>query len=101
MLKLLDFLIHAIQPLLVPICFVFAWGLVFLIAWSLFGAIASSVHRAKQMHQIPCSSCTFFTSDYHLKCPVQPKIALSEEAIDCPDYRPQFVSWYDQINSQE
>ena len=89
MFEFLYFLKNAIQPLLVPICFVCAWGLILLGGWTIFGAIASTVSRAKQMHQIPCANCAFFTENYHLKCPVQPKIALSEEAIDCIDYRPR------------
>ncbi|HLO51969.1 MAG TPA: hypothetical protein VK211_26405 [Kamptonema sp.] len=87
MFQVLYFLIQAIQPFLVPLCFVCAWGLMFLLLWSVGSAIADSVKRAKRMHQIPCANCVFFTGDYHLKCPVQPKIALSEEAIDCSDYR--------------
>ncbi|MGL5058835.1 MAG: hypothetical protein ACRC62_02545 [Microcoleus sp.] len=79
--------IEAIQPVLVPLCFVCAWGLMFLIFSSISGSVAASVRRAQQMHKIPCANCVFFTGDYHLKCPVHPKIALSEDAIDCPDFR--------------
>ncbi|VXD11237.1 conserved hypothetical protein [Planktothrix serta PCC 8927] len=86
MLELLRILIQIIQPFLVPICFVLAWGFLILIAWSIGAAMRDTVRRAKQMHQIPCTDCVFFTGDYHLKCPVQPKIALSEAAINCPDY---------------
>lgn len=81
-------LIHAIQPLVKPVCFVLAWGLLMMLAWNLGSAIADTMRRAKKMHQIPCANCTFFTSNYYLKCPVRPQIALSEEAIDCPDYCP-------------
>ena len=86
MLRFLQFLIQAIQPFLVPICFVVAWGLMFLTIWNVGAAIAQTIKRAKIMHQIPCANCSFFTGDYRLKCPVQPTIALSEKAIDCPDY---------------
>lgn len=86
-LRLLQILIQAIQPFLVPICFVVAWGLMLLIVWNLGTAIADTVRRAKRMHQIPCANCTYFTKDYRLKCPVQPTIALSESAIDCPDFQ--------------
>jgi hypothetical protein len=40
----------------------------------------------QRLHQIPCSRCRFFSSSPYLKCPVQPTIALSEQAIDCRDY---------------
>ncbi|MEG4119437.1 hypothetical protein QUA43_18445 [Microcoleus sp. N9_B4] len=84
---MLDFLLKAIQPVLVPLCFVSAWGLVFLLCLSVGRTVTDSLRRAQRMHQIPCANCVFFTGDYHLKCPVQPTIALSEDAIDCPDYR--------------
>ena len=87
MWELLLFWKRAIQPLLVPVCFFAAWGLLFLLLWNLWGAIAATLYRAKQMHQIPCTNCVFFTGNYHLKCTVQPTIALSEDAIDCRDYR--------------
>lgn len=87
MLQVLHLFIKAIQPFLIPLCFVCAWGLIILVAWSVLSAIADTVRRAKQMHEIPCANCVFFTKDYHLKCPVRPTIALSEQAIDCPDFR--------------
>ncbi|WP_293152835.1 MULTISPECIES: hypothetical protein [unclassified Microcoleus] len=84
---MLYFLLKTIQPVLVPVCFVCAWGLVLLLCSSIARAVGDSMHRAQRMHQIPCANCVFFTGDYHLKCPVQPRIALSEDAIDCCDYR--------------
>lgn len=86
MFELLYYAIHAIEPVLIPICFVTAWLIVLLTVGSLWSAIASTVTKVKQMHQIPCTGCQFFTNDYRLKCPVQPKIALTEEAIGCRDY---------------
>lgn len=43
--------------------------------------------QASRMHKIPCANCKFFTSNYSLKCTVHPAIALSESAINCPDYQ--------------
>ncbi|MDY6936109.1 MAG: hypothetical protein SWY16_00460 [Cyanobacteriota bacterium] len=80
-------LLHALQPFLVPICFICTWVFLAMMAMSIQSAVSSGVDRAKQMHQIPCSDCIFFTNDYRLKCPVNPKAAMSEEAIDCGDYR--------------
>ncbi len=87
MLQLLSSVIHAIAPFLGPVCFVCAWLIIFLIFWSIFSAIVSTIKIGKQMHQIPCANCVFFTKDYHLKCPVQPKLALTEAAIGCLDFR--------------
>lgn len=86
MFQIFYIFIHAIQPILVPLCLVMAWGLIFLLLWSIVAALRDTLHRAQRMHQIPCAHCSFFTKDYHLKCPVQPLIALSEQAIDCPDF---------------
>lgn len=84
--KVLAHLIHWVQPFLVPVCFVAAWALVILTGWRVFEATRDTVKQAKQMHQIPCPDCQFFTGDYNLKCPVHPMTALSEDAITCPDY---------------
>ncbi|WP_318781309.1 hypothetical protein [Amazonocrinis nigriterrae] len=87
MLELISFLIHGIQPFLVPICFVGAWVVTILCVWSLWVAARDSVSAAKQMHQIPCTGCQFFTSDYRLKCTVHPSIANTEAAINCLDFQ--------------
>lgn len=89
MFQLLYFLVHAIRPFLVPICFFCAWTLMILLASSFWAAFRDGATRVKQMHQIPCNGCQFFTGDYRLKCTVQPSIANSEDAIDCLDYQPK------------
>ena len=89
MFKLLFFLIHAIQPFLIPICFVVAWTVSILVVLNLWAAARDSVTTAKQMHQIPCTGCQFFTDNYRLKCTVRPSIANTEEAINCSDYQPK------------
>lgn len=94
MFQVLQPLIHAIQPLLVPICFVLAWMLMFLLAWNIWSALTDGVTKAKRMHQIPCPGCQFFTNDYRLKCTVHPTIANSESAIGCADYCPKTNSFY-------
>lgn len=86
MFQLLYGLVEAIQPFLVPLCFVCAWMLVILFFWSLWSAVGDGVARAKQMHSVPCTGCQFFTNDHRLKCTVHPDIANSEQAIDCSDY---------------
>ncbi len=58
-----------------------------LVVWSLWTAARDSVAIAKQMHQVPCPGCQFFTDDYRLKCTVHPSIANTEEAIDCGDFQ--------------
>ncbi|MEH2198994.1 hypothetical protein CDG77_12925 [Nostoc sp. 'Peltigera membranacea cyanobiont' 213] len=89
MLELISFLLHGIQPFLVPICFVVAWTVTIFVVLSLWTAARDSVATAKLMHQIPCTGCQFFTDNYRLKCTVRPSIANTEEAIDCSDYQPK------------
>ncbi|PIG91506.1 hypothetical protein [Gloeocapsopsis sp. IPPAS B-1203] len=47
------------------------------------------VINLQQLNKIPCSNCRFFSSNPYLRCAVNPKIALTEEAINCADYCPQ------------
>ncbi len=89
MLEIISFLIHGIQPFLIPICFITAWTVTILVVLSLWTVARDSVITAKQMHQIPCTGCQFFTDNYRLKCTVRPSIANTEEAIHCLDYQPK------------
>jgi hypothetical protein len=88
-LPVISTLINLIQPFLTPICFIAAWSLIFLVISSLWSAASDGVTTAKQMHQIPCPNCQFFTADYRLKCTVHPSVANTEEAITCLDYSPK------------
>jgi hypothetical protein len=78
-----------LQPIMVPLCFVTAWGLVFLIVANLWSLGRDGLQVTQKLHQIPCARCQFFTQDYHLKCTIHPCEALTEEAINCHDYQPQ------------
>lgn len=53
---------------------------------SIWSAIQEAVNTGKRLHKIPCANCQYFTGDYHLKCTLHPKAALTEEAINCLDY---------------
>ncbi|MDX2099170.1 MAG: hypothetical protein SFW36_15440 [Leptolyngbyaceae cyanobacterium bins.59] len=86
--EVLKLSLQAIQPYLVPLCFVAAWALIILVVWTTIASLRDSLSSAKKMHQVPCANCKFFTRDYHLKCTVHPSDALSEVAINCPDYDP-------------
>lgn len=86
MLPILHYLIRILQPVLVPLCFVTAWTFVILSLWQTWTATRDGVKTVKRLHQIPCSGCQFFTGNYYLKCTVRPGAALTEEAIQCPDY---------------
>jgi len=85
-LHLLKSVIVGIQAFIVPICFVSAWLIILMTAWSIWSTIRDTANRTRELHQIPCANCQYFTSSYHLKCTVHPGIALTEEAINCIDY---------------
>lgn len=80
-------LIQALQPILVPVCSVTAWSMVILLLWTVCTSARDGINKVKSLHQIPCVNCQFFTGDYHLKCTVNQTYALTEEAINCPDFR--------------
>jgi hypothetical protein len=78
----------AFQPVMIRLCFATAWALVFLVLYDLWTFGRRGIKTLKRMHRIPCANCHFFTGDYHLKCTVHPKTALSEDAINCHDFMP-------------
>ncbi|HZG39723.1 MAG TPA: hypothetical protein VEZ50_13665 [Nodosilinea sp.] len=84
-------LVSLVQLVLVPLCFALAWGLVGLTVWNLVAAVREGTSRASIMHKIPCADCRYFTNDHRLKCPIHPKIALSEAAIDCADFEAEIL----------
>ena len=76
-----------LKPVMLQLRFVGAYSLLGLAGLSLASFVIDTVATAKRMHQIPCTKCRFFTGDYRLKCTVNPDIANTEQAIDCPDCR--------------
>lgn len=87
LLQICQIFLRAIKPVLVPLCFSAAWLFVIALLTSLLSGVRQTVNSAQQMHQIPCYNCKFFTNDHRLKCTVNPKIASTEEAINCFDYQ--------------
>jgi 6-phosphogluconolactonase/glucosamine-6-phosphate isomerase/deaminase len=70
-----------------PLSFLVACSVLGLCGWTLVSALFDALSRAKQMHQVPCTKCRFFSGDFRLKCTIHPHTANTEQAIDCPDYR--------------
>lgn len=73
--------------------FVGACSILCLFGWSFLSLILETVVRAKEMHQIPCTKCRFFTGDYRLKCTVKPSTANTEQAIGCLDFQEQSLDY--------
>ncbi|MEO0457434.1 MAG: hypothetical protein AAF152_12765 [Cyanobacteria bacterium P01_A01_bin.114] len=65
-------------------------GALLLCTWRCWNVLQQGTHYVRQLHDIPCSQCAYFTGDYRLKCTVSPTAALTEAAIGCPDYEPTF-----------
>jgi hypothetical protein len=56
-------------------------------------AKAWKVVRAKNVPfncfpELPCRNCHFFTNNHYLRCTVRPSCVLTEQALNCSDYRP-------------
>ena len=67
------------------------WSLIFsFMVYKAILGLRQGVNYLKRLHQIPCSKCVYFTGDYRLKCPVNPIVALSEEAINCRDFQANY-----------
>lgn len=77
---------EVIRPLAFPLYCLIFYTLVLVFIGSIYLAVRDGITRLRQLHQIPCSRCAFFTGDYRLKCTVHPLTALSEEAINCRDF---------------
>ncbi|AFZ33031.1 hypothetical protein ABN584_09005 [Gloeocapsa sp. BRSZ] len=80
--------LQVVQPITTPLCMVSVSSLLAVFLWSIAIATRDGIARLKQLHQVPCSRCAYFTGDYRLKCTVHPCKALTEDAINCLDYEP-------------
>lgn len=76
-----------LQPLLIPLCFLTGWSFLGLLAWNTWKFWQEGIQVVRQMHQIPCSQCRFFCTDYRLKCALHPHQAATEAAIYCADFQ--------------
>ncbi|MEA5470851.1 hypothetical protein [Spirulina sp. 06S082] len=94
MFQVLYFASHWLTPFLVPICFVLAWGLTIAAFLGVFSAVREAIVKSQKMHAIPCTNCRFFTNDHRLKCTIQPFIANTEQAIQCPEFQTKSHSFY-------
>ncbi len=87
MIQLNLYFLNIPTPITTSFSFLAACSLLGLCGWTVLSSILDVISRGKQMHQVPCTKCRFFTRDYRLKCTIQPHIANTEQAIDCPDYQ--------------
>ncbi len=62
------------------------WTVLGLLGYTVWLIIRDTIRYSVGLHKIPCSRCQFFTGNYRLKCTLHPKTAMSESAINCPDF---------------
>jgi hypothetical protein len=77
-----------------PVSFIFSWIFFFLILQKIRTFLDNKiVFTVKDLHQVPCKNCRFYSNNHYLKCAVQPSIVLTIEAINCSEYSPQKVKF--------
>lgn len=86
MLPWITNLLDRYNPYLQPFYFLMAWVFLGILISTLIVSLRDIKKRGEIMHKIPCSQCQYFTNNYRLKCTLQPLIANTELAIDCPDF---------------
>ncbi|MDZ7958581.1 MAG: hypothetical protein RMY34_11995 [Aulosira sp. DedQUE10] len=83
--------IPALVVFLAPICFMIV-GAVFLL---IISNIIKITHNKNEILNIEylkehrCKNCRFFNENNYIKCAVHPSVALTKQALDCSDYKPQ------------
>lgn len=79
-------LLQASQPIPAGILMICAWTLLIASVWRFWSTCKAGVKQLRQLHNVPCHRCLYFTGNYHLKCTVHPHKALTELAIGCRDF---------------
>ena len=86
MLPIIKQFLENYSAYLQPLYFCGAWVLLGLLIVSGIRIIRNVVKNGQEMRKIPCTDCQYFTNDYRLKCTIQPNIANTQLAVDCPDF---------------
>ena len=73
-------------------CAFCAWAIVIFSTISFCLMLNKGTKHLKKLHDIPCSSCDFFTNDYRLNSTIHPYKACIEEAIGCIALEPKTVN---------
>ncbi|WP_041244680.1 hypothetical protein [Gloeobacter kilaueensis] len=66
--------------------FVLLWLGIGYLSFSLARSTRRNWRQIRHHHAIPCTRCRYFSGEMVLKCPVNPKAALTDQAVDCPDF---------------
>lgn len=72
---------------IVPLCFLAIWAIAVSTVLDLPKRNQSAKLPFKSFKRLPCRNCEFFSSNPYLKCAIHPSAAMTEHAMNCPDYR--------------
>lgn len=75
--------------LLIPICFVAVWAAVVCVIADTWKLNRKDMKTSKDIAQLPCKKCQFFSNNPYVKCAVNPCVAMTTAANECQDYRPR------------
>lgn len=62
------------------------WSFVLCLGLNLWAFLTETIQTSRRLHKIPCARCRYCTNTHLLKCAVHPQTALTEQAIQCPDF---------------
>ncbi|MGB7087628.1 MAG: hypothetical protein WBD47_18860 [Phormidesmis sp.] len=82
-----------LRPVMPMVCAAIAWLITAMLALNVIAFLRGSLSNARKLHRIPCADCRYATRDYHLKCPVRPREAFTEQAISCLDFESAEISY--------
>jgi hypothetical protein len=71
---------------LLPFGLMTFWLLLMLKFSDTLNIASNKIKTLKILTKLPCRNCQYFTNNHFLKCAVRPSTALTEEAMNCPDY---------------
>ncbi|MBD2532141.1 hypothetical protein H6G97_22180 [Nostoc flagelliforme FACHB-838] len=85
------------HELAIPDLAIFLYPVGFMVGWIFFFLILRKIRALldekiifsiSHLHKVPCKNCRFYSSNYYLKCAVNPSVVLTEEAKNCSEYSP-------------
>jgi hypothetical protein len=82
---------HAVQIpqgalVLIPLCLACVWAIAAIVSG--LPKVTHEKNLALKRHsKIPCRTCQFYSNNPYIRCAIRPTDALTEHAIDCPDYK--------------
>lgn len=80
--------ISASSLYIIPTTFFTFWLMYLIVSTDLLKFAKHKISIIKNLEQVPCKNCRYFTNNPYLRCAVNPSIALTSEAVNCSDYCP-------------